>query len=271
VPSHYGKLPVRPDIYSHARLFASNLYTKHRSNRQLHNGVNLRGSRRPASSSPSDVSKGDSHAILVTDDCSTEQNQNDSPLLRLPAELRSKIYAYVSDHTTAEACFFGKQNQFKIKFKHYNFGLLLACQQLLYEAKPYINSHQHMTWHGSVLSLEEPSWFDNMEDTQIKSIVFSAYKMQHGLHNYDLGFLRRVIPMWPSLRYIEMQRDVIWVCQEDVLEILRRRMPKKDLIVCISLEEGRAVWTFDCRDRQLTISGQPLRQQGLRADHSSFV
>ncbi|OSS43430.1 hypothetical protein B5807_11805 [Epicoccum nigrum] len=102
-----------------------------------------------------------------------------------------------------------------------------------------------------------------MEITQIKSIVVSAVKVR-GLHHYGLSFLGLAIPIWPSLRYIEIQRDDTMVCQRDVLEELRIWMPWKDLTVCFSFEEGRAVWTFDCQDRQLTISGQPLKQRPMR-------
>ncbi|OSS43429.1 hypothetical protein B5807_11804 [Epicoccum nigrum] len=87
----------------------------------------------------------------------TERNQDESLLFRLPAELRNKIYAHVSEHITAECWYYDKEFHSKIRFKHDNSGLLLACQQLLYEASPYINSHQHLTWYGLFETLNETS------------------------------------------------------------------------------------------------------------------
>lgn len=214
---------------------------------------------------PSDVSKGAGHAIFVTDDCSTKQNQNDSPLLRLPPELRNKIYAYVSTHSTAESWFCREECQFKIRFKHDISGLALACHQLLYDTGPYINSYQHVTWHGQISTLNKSSWPNSMEMAQIKSIVISAVRQRGPLHGYDLSSLELAIPLWPSLRYIEIQRDHTEFCEREALELLRRRMPWKELTVCIKLEEGISTWTFDCRDRQLTTSGQPYRMMDIYA------
>lgn len=218
-----------------------------------------------ASPLPSDVSKGAGHAIFVTDDCSTKQNQNDSPLLRLPPELRNKIYAYASNHSTAESWYYDEECQFKIRFKHDISGLALACHQLLYDTSPYINSYQHITWHGLIEMLGEYSWSNSMEMAQIESIVVSAVKQRRPLHYFDLSFLGLAIPLWPSLRYIEIQRDHTEFCEREALEFLRRRMPWKELTVCIKLEEGKSTWTFDCRDRQLTTSGQPYRMMSMYA------
>lgn len=246
-------------------LFASNLHTLHRSNRQPHNGCDRRGRRRAASSLPSNVSEGAGHAIFATDDCSTKQNQNDSPLLRLPPELRNQIYAYVSNHSTAESWYYDEECQFKIRYKHDISGLALACHQLLYDTSPYINSYQHITWHGPIDILRESSWSNSMDMAQIKSIVVSAIRQRCPLSGYDLLFLGHAIPLWPSLRYIEIQRDHTEFCEREALELLRRRMPWKELTVCIKLEEGKSTWTFDCRDRQLTTSGQPYRMMSIYA------
>lgn len=99
-----------------------------------------------------------------------------------------------------------------------------------------------MTWHGPVLTLEKPSGSDNVENTPIKSVVVSVYKLQHGLYNHRrLLYLENVISKWPSLRYVEVKRDVTWACEEDFLWLHSRLMNHVDLAKCITLEERRVV------------------------------
>ena len=223
----------------------------------------------------------------MTDDCSSEQNQNGSPLLRLPAELRNKIYAYVSDHITF---YYDQQDPyafktFKAKLKHDNYGLLLACQQLLYEAKPYINTHQYMTWRECFRDLSFSAWTHSIKMTQIKEIVLPA--SQEREHDHSLEYMGSVIAMWPSLRYIEIQRDFTRAGQEEALEFLRKdiswrqnilrlglvkNLPtsydrlasalyypwqQKDFEVHIKCKEGKAVWTYSGKDDRLISSWEP--------------
>ena len=88
---------------------------------------------------------------------STELNQRRSPLLRLPPELRNRIYAYSCDHveiiysvmnpphTDLEHC--------QIRMKRDGDTLRFVCKQVRHEAKPYANSYQHLTCDTSLYDL----------------------------------------------------------------------------------------------------------------------
>jgi hypothetical protein len=220
-----------------------------------------------------------------TRDLISLKNQKDSPLLRLPAELRTKIYAYVSDHNTAEDSYHktpvGKVP--KMKFKHDNSGLLLACRQSHYEAKPYINTHQYMTWCGFLRELRVPTWIFNAKMAQIKEIVVPT--SQDWERDYELGVLRCVLKRWPSLRYIEIHRSFTWAGQEEAMDYLEKDLARmqanlvpgpvkypqsiltlsdfryplaqRNFEVCIKCKEGKGVWIYNCEDDRFTSSWEP--------------
>lgn len=56
----------------------------------------------------------------ITDENRSEENQEYSPLLKLPGELRNKIYSFVADSGPAQAV-----------------PLHLICRQIYHEAKPF--------------------------------------------------------------------------------------------------------------------------------------
>jgi hypothetical protein len=220
-----------------------------------------------------------------TRDLMALRNQKDSPLLRLPAELKRKIYAYVSDHTTALDSFheIPVDMPSAMKFKHDNSGLLLACRQSHYEAKPYIKTHQYMTWCGGLAELGLPDWIFNIEMAQIKEIVVAA--SQNWERDYGLGILGRVFTEWHSLRYIEQHRNFTRAGQEEVLDNLEKDLARmqanlilepvelsrsiltlsdflyplgqRNFEVCIKCKEGKAVWTYHCEDGRFISSWEP--------------
>ena len=215
-------------------------------------------------------------------DMITLRNQEDSPLLRLPAELRKEIYAYVSEHTTAkEICH--KRPYDKVRFKHDISGLLLACRQLHFEAKPYVKTHQYMTWCGYLRELRLPTWIVNIKRTQIQEIVVS--EPQAWERDHELGVLGCVFSRWPSLRYIEIHRSFTWTGQEGAMDYLEKdlaRMQKylhlmpgkytwsilklsdfryplaqETFKVCIKCKEGKASWVYKGEDDGLVSSWEP--------------
>ncbi|UPX16782.1 uncharacterized protein EKO05_0007168 [Ascochyta rabiei] len=97
--------------------------------------------------------KHDSHNFKY--DAITKQNHLASPLLRLPAELRNRIYELAFDSATVKR----DLNPCAAKRYHVVFNsarLLLACRQLRYEAFPIQSSavYHHLTLrtHGKDIS-----------------------------------------------------------------------------------------------------------------------
>lgn len=210
------------------------------------------------------------------------RNQQDSPLLRLPAELRNKIYAYVSDYTTAKMILHKKPVD-KIQFKHDDSGLLLACRQLHYEVQPYINTCQYMTWCGYLRELRLLGWVLDIGKARVQEIVVSA--SQDWKRDHELGVLGGVFLRSPSLRYIEIHRKFSWTGQEGAMDYLERglaRMQKnlrpmpvkytrsiltlsdfrypltqETFEVCIKCKEGKAVWIYKGGDDGFVSSWEP--------------
>ena len=76
---------------------------------------------------------------MVSDTSSAKRNQKDSPLLRLPAELRDKIYAHVFDTLNVDIGSHGKREGGRV-----HTSLLAACRQTNDEAAIYKNSFSHI-------------------------------------------------------------------------------------------------------------------------------
>lgn len=215
-------------------------------------------------------------------DTITLKNQEDSPLLRLPAELKKEIYAYVSEHTTAkEICH--KRPYDKVRFKHDISGLLLACRQLHFEAKPYVKTHQYMTWCGYLRELRLPTWIVNIKRTQITEIVVPA--SQNWERDHELGVLGCVLSRWSSLRYIEIHRRFSGTGQEKAMDRLendlarmqtnlcpmpvrytrsiltladfRYLLAQETFEVCIKCKEGKASWMYKGEDHGFISSWEP--------------
>jgi hypothetical protein len=167
-----------------------------------------------------------------------------------------------------------------MKFKHDNSGLLLACRQSHYEAKPYIKTHQYMTCCGYLKDLRLPT---NIKIAQIKEIVVAA--SQNWERVYGLPILGCVFSRWRSLRYFEIHRNFTWGGQEDAWDNLEKDLARmqanlllepvelsrsiltlsdfryapgeKNFQVCIKCKEGKAVWTYHCEDDRFTSSWEP--------------
>jgi hypothetical protein len=93
----------------------------------------------------------------VAEDCSTEQNHIDSPLLRLPAELKNKIYAYACDHIEIIYTLKNpphKDSEYcKLHMKRDGHTLLSVCRQVRHEVLPYAKSYQHLTCDTTLYGL----------------------------------------------------------------------------------------------------------------------
>jgi hypothetical protein len=81
----------------------------------------------------------------LTSSHSTVPNQLNSPLLRLPAELRNRIYAYTFEpgiHWYCKAAFL--RNSYFWTDSEAEPMALLSCRQVNFEAKGYLLKHRHV-------------------------------------------------------------------------------------------------------------------------------
>jgi hypothetical protein len=144
------------------------------------------------------------------------KNQNNSPLLRLPAELRNAIYAYAFDHATAIYYTAAKYECYDLGVRHDGNGLPLACRQLHREAQPYVGTHQHLTVYGrprflSDIPLSKSLSKQGRRDL-VKSIVVERTPYPFKLE--DLDQFRQIIKEWPALRHLVVWGDFSCVGQD---------------------------------------------------------
>ena len=75
-------------------------------------------------------------SVLLTDHASTERNQRKSPLLRLPAKLRNKIYIFALDTAAVNV----RWDQHSILTRD-DLHLPRACRQIHTEVQPFLDTY----------------------------------------------------------------------------------------------------------------------------------
>ena len=159
--------------------------------------------------------------------CSTKANQENSPLLRLPAELRNQIYAYVCDTMTVDV-------PEKYKYVRSGSSMRLVCRQMKDEATDIVERYFIVQFSDKV--------------DRIKAI-FKLPRMEAILEmEMHLGLLQNIVKEWnvgidcevcgplefktfSSLRRVKVHN---WVQYDDLVEdrdILRYSFCNKDLDV----------------------------------------
>ena len=134
------------------------------------------------------------------------KNQEDSLLLRLPAELRNHIYAYAFDHATA-VIYHRNDRIYNLELRRDGNSLPLACRQLYCEAQPYVGTHQHLTVYGEPGFLSHKLLYELLSKQGrpdlVNSVVVEAPLFPFKLD--DLDYTRQIAKAWPALRHL-----VVW-------------------------------------------------------------
>lgn len=190
---------------------------------------------------------------------STLQNQQNSPLLRLPAELRNAIYAYAC--TDARVQYWRSKGEFKTHFTPDSAGLRFACKRLYHEVPLHLPSCKHLKCNGvpRYLLHEHPALAEEINTDQIESIV--VVRKPRAFRADDLSFFKDLPRLWPALRYIEIQGAFIWI-HRSLLLGARYWMPRMDLEVCFKYDNNASEWRFDCRRRTLVTSSSLASTSG---------
>ncbi|OSS43440.1 hypothetical protein B5807_11810 [Epicoccum nigrum] len=136
----------------------------------------------------------------------TKRNQEESPLLRLPPDLRNKVYTYAFDHATVlNATGFrpGSSKGYRSPFTRIyedSSRLRLVCRQLFYETSPFIDSYTYL----------------------------SVRTLEHSRDPGDLDYIVSIAGMLPrknrkSLRRISLQSRGFELCLEYLATLLEDR------------------------------------------------
>ena len=122
---------------------------------------------------------------------STLQNQQNSPLLRLPAELRNAIYAYACTHARVQ--YWCSKGEFKTNFTPDLDGLRLTCKQLYHEVPLNLHSCKHLTCNGvpKYLVHEHQALAAEINTKQIESIV--VVRKPRAFLTEDFQFIRELV------------------------------------------------------------------------------
>jgi hypothetical protein len=190
---------------------------------------------------------------------STQQNQINSPLLRLPPELRNRIYAYDFSSATLErdsiiiataACSKGYRTSTRYYTVRDGIVLRRVCRQMHFEIRPFqLNNSSTRVGIGC-----DGQWFQGIECSKIEDMEMS-YQLAEALHKMvtyesNCGRHPNLEDMVERGVFSNLQRVVV-TCSESDLEDLRKvefvrwslllLLHKSDFKVCIKLARSQVV------------------------------
>jgi hypothetical protein len=190
---------------------------------------------------------------------STQQNQVNSPLLRLPPELRNRIYAYAFSSATLKRdsiiiAIATYPNGYHTSTRYYTVrdGAVLrrVCRQTRFEIRPFqLNNSSTRVGIGC-----NGKWFQGIECSKIEDMEMS-YQLAEALHEMvrhesNCGRHPNLGDMIERDVFSNLQRVVV-TCSESDLEDLRKvefvrwyllmLLHKSDPKVCINLAGSQVV------------------------------
>ena len=161
----------------------------------------------------------DDRECFHTDDVSTCDNQLNSPLLRLPGEIRNRVYEYVfsGSETVVNHLY---RNRWPHSKKSTPVHVLATCRQIHHEASSIF-------WDACIINAYFVNGLVDVEVAmrtskcaRITSLVVNenvAWEMSHPSPTAETPYILQMLPM---LRKLYVQRAYAFDTIEDIVEIL---------------------------------------------------